>query len=271
MRSNDAARGPAIGTAGWSTPRQAKPAFSGVGSQLERYAAVLPAAEINSSFHRPHRRTTYERWAASVPAPFRFSVKIPKTISHTARLVACDDLLDAFLDQIGGLGETLEVVLLQLPPSFAFEPNVVVPFLKQLRRKLPATVAIACEPRHPTWFMPDVEACLTDNHVARVAADPVLVPGGDEPGGWPSLRYYRLHGAPRIYYSSYDEAYIKALAERLFAHAKRGERIWCIFDNTASGAATQNALDLLGNQAALNGRPARPAMSAPGPRERPLA
>ena len=245
MLSSATALRPAIGTAGWSIPREAKPAFSGVGSQLEQYAAVLPATEINSSFHRPHRRTTYERWAASVPEDFRFSVKIPKTISHTARLVACDELLDVFLDQIGGLGEKLEVVLLQLPPSFAFEPSIVVPFLKQLREKLAANVNIACEPRHPTWFTSDVEACLTDHHVALVAADPVLVSGGDEPGGWPSLRYYRLHGAPRIYYSSYDDAYIKALAERLFAHAKRGERIWCIFDNTASGAATRNALDLL--------------------------
>ena len=259
MRRGDAVLPPAIGTAGWSISRNAKTTFSGVGSQLEQYAAVLPATDINSSFHRPHRRATYDRWAASVPADFRFSVKVPKTISHTARLVGCDEMLDAFLDQIGGLGETLEVVLLQLPPSFAFDPDVVVPFLKQLNKKLPAIVRVACEPRHPTWFTPDVEACLTGHKIARVAADPVIVSGGDEPGGWSSLRYYRLHGAPRIYYSSYDDAYIKALAERLFTHTKRGERIWCVFDNTASGAATQNALDLLGNQAPLSDRPAHPA------------
>ena len=40
---------------------------------LERYARRLSAAEINSSFYRPHQRKTYERWAASVPDDFRFA------------------------------------------------------------------------------------------------------------------------------------------------------------------------------------------------------
>jgi len=89
------------------------------GSHLERYARRLNAAEINSSFHRPHRRKTYERWARCTPANFRFSVKVPKTMTHEARLASCGALLDRFVAEVTGLGDKLGALLVQLPPKFA--------------------------------------------------------------------------------------------------------------------------------------------------------
>jgi len=74
---------------------------------LERYARVLNAAEINSSFYRPHARATYERWASRVPESFRFSVKMPKTITHEQRLSGVRGQLDQFLAEAGGLGGKL--------------------------------------------------------------------------------------------------------------------------------------------------------------------
>ena len=71
-----------IGTAGWSIPKEHAGAFPVEGSHLERYGAVLDAVEINSSFYRPHRRATYERWAGAVPEHFRFAVKVPRAITH---------------------------------------------------------------------------------------------------------------------------------------------------------------------------------------------
>ena len=204
----------------------------------------MSAAEINSSFHRPHRRTTYERWAASVPADFCFSVKLPKTISHDARLVEADGLLDAFVGEVAGLGEKLAVVLLQLPPSFAFDEKVATRFLAGLRFKMADTVAIACEPRHGSWFSLAADECLIEHRVARVVADPLLVPGGEQPGGWSKLRYHRLHGAPRVYYSSYATADLETLAMMLEEERRQGTSRWCIFDNTASGAAAADALAL---------------------------
>lgn len=230
-----------IGTAGWSIPRAAAEAFTSSGSHLERYAAHLGGVEINSSFYRPHRLATYQRWAASVPPSFRFAVKIPKTISHTAQLEAVDGLLDAFVAQIGGLGTKLGVVLLQLPPSFAFDAGVATAFFAALRERVATTIGIACEPRHASWFTADADACLVDHRVARVAADPVLAPGGERPGGWTGLRYHRLHGAPRVYYSDYLPADLAAMAALLEAEHSADDT-WCIFDNTAAGAATANAL-----------------------------
>src|SRR5687768_10341877 len=104
-----------VGTAGWSVPTRYAADLPQGGNQLARYALALNAVEINSSFSRPHRRTTYQRWADATPAPFRFSVKMPKAITHEARLADCGALLDRFVAEVTGLGGKLGVLLVQLP------------------------------------------------------------------------------------------------------------------------------------------------------------
>jgi uncharacterized protein YecE (DUF72 family) len=231
-----------VGTAGWSLDRRYAAHFPEAGSHLERYSRSLDAAEINSSFHRPHRRSTYERWAASVPEGFRFSLKLPKTITHERRLSDCEGLLDVFLIEAEGLGPKLGCLLVQLPPKLAFDETVVAPFFGALRERVGA--AIACEPRHASWFEENADRALAGLGVARVAADPSRAPGADAPGGWPGLVYYRLHGSPRMYYSAYDDDALAMLAASLAATARDGVPAWCMFDNTMSAAATANALTL---------------------------
>lgn len=233
-----------IGTAGWSIPKEQAEAFPAHGSHLERYAAVFNAVEINSSFYRSHRRSTYERWAASVPGDFRFAVKVPKAITHERRLRDVEGRVEGFLSEISGLGPKLGPLLIQLPPSFALELGVTDELLRRLRRHVVG--AIAFEPRHRSWFTVEAELLLDELRMSRVAADPALVPSAGEPGGWPRLVYYRLHGSPRVYYSNYDTAALTAVAERLLiARASPGADAWCIFDNTAAFAATRNALDTM--------------------------
>jgi uncharacterized protein YecE (DUF72 family) len=232
-----------VGCAGWSLPLKDQPRFPAEGTHLQRYAGVFSAAEINSSFYRPHRPSTYARWADAVPDGFRFSVKLPRDITHTAKLVGAEDTLDRFLGEASALGPKLGCLLVQLPPSLAFDEETAGPFFRALRERNDG--AVACEPRHPSWFAAPADALLSACRVARVAADPARVPEAAEPGGWPELVYWRLHGSPRIYYSEYEPAYLDALAHSLRDAALRGAAAWCIFDNTASGAATSNALDLL--------------------------
>jgi uncharacterized protein YecE (DUF72 family) len=228
-----------LGTAGWSIPAPVSDRFPGEGAHLERYARVMSAVEINSSFYRPHKLATYQRWAASVPAAFRFAVKIPKIISHVHKLANVHGMLEGFATETAGLGEKLEVVLLQLPPSFAFDRALASSFFAALKRCCLASLAI--EPRHASWFTHDVDAFLADHQVARVAADPVIAGGDAAPGGWPGLHYRRLHGAPRTYYSPYDTPHLQALADTIGDARSMTARQWCIFDNTASGAALPNA------------------------------
>lgn len=238
------APGALIGTAGWTIPKSVAPEFPGEAPHLERYATVMQATEINTSFYRRHRRASYERWAQCTPENFRFSVKLPREISHSRKLVDGVGLLDAFVEQIEGLGSKLAVVLVQLPPSLAFDPDTASAFFETLRARLDPAIAITTEPRHPSWFVQPVDAFLADRHIARVSADPVIVSGGEGPGGWGGLIYRRLHGSPRIYYSAYDEPRLAALAQAIVREQAAGTPSWCIFDNTASGAALADALRL---------------------------
>lgn len=232
----------AIGTAGWALRTDVQHEFPGDGTHLTRYARRFGGVEINSSFYRPHRRTTYERWRDSVPAGFRFAVKVPRTITHEARLHDAEPLLDRFLGEIGGLGERLGPLLVQLPPSLAFDASVADAFLTSLRARHPGPVAL--EPRHQSWFTGDGDALLRRHDVAGVAADPAPVPFAARPWGAPSLVYLRLHGSPVVYRSRYDANYILAAADTLARAAQSPANAWCIFDNTADGFATVNALEL---------------------------
>ena len=85
---------------------------------------MFNAVEINSSFYRPHRPATYQRWAASVAASFRFAVKVPKEITHAKRLADVVEELDRFGGQCGALGDRLGPFLVQLPLSVRYQPDV---------------------------------------------------------------------------------------------------------------------------------------------------
>jgi len=238
-----------IGTAGWSIPAAQADALPGDGTHLERYARRMNCVEINSSFYRPHRMQTYARWADSTPDDFRFAVKVPKRITHESRLVGIEELLAAFVGEAGGLGAKWAVALVQLPPSLALDEPVAGRFFEQLGAAFDG--AIVCEPRHRSWFTPQADELLQRCEVSRVAADPAKWPQAGEPGGWTgpprarraAVAYHRWHGSPRVYWSTYDTDWLRERAQQL-AHLPAHVDRWCIFDNTAAGAALPNALQL---------------------------
>ncbi len=239
-----------IGTAGWSMASHRAEQFPREGMGLERCAARFSCVEVNSSFYRPHRPATWSRWGALVPRDFRFAVKIPRTITHERRLRDCSALIARLLDETSGLGEKLAVLLVQLPPSLGYQPRVAEDFFQGLIAAAPAR--IVCEPRHPSWFEAAPDELFAGLGVARVAADPASVPAATMPGGWRSLSYWRLHGSPDIYRSPYEAERLDAYAALITRASAEPEPPWCIFDNTASFAATGDALALgkrLGGQA----------------------
>jgi uncharacterized protein YecE (DUF72 family) len=210
-------------------------------SHLERYAQVFSCAEINSSFYRSHRQNTWERWARAVPATFRFAVKAPKTITHESELNCTEEDLKSFLGQAQLLGNSLGPILFQTPPSLVFESEKANRIFSLLRGMYDGPVAI--EPRHVSWFAAEVDQHLSQFEIARVAADPAPTSAGKHPGGTELLSYYRLHGTPRKYYSSYSDEILSQLAESVRGRMTGGD-VWVIFDNTASGAAAGDALRL---------------------------
>jgi uncharacterized protein YecE (DUF72 family) len=231
-----------IGCAGWSLPSKMAGLFPGEGSHLERYSQVFPCVEINTSFYRSHQPKTYLRWAGSVPEAFRFSIKMPRTITHELRLRQCEVPLRGFFDEVASLGDKLGCVLVQLPPSLALDEQDAAAFFSLLRDCSP--VPVACEARHASWFTPLAGSLLAAAGVACVQAHPSPVAGVECPGD-EGLLYIRLHGAPDIYYSAYDDAFIKGVAAQVRLARKKNRDVWCIFDNTARGEAVPNALALM--------------------------
>jgi uncharacterized protein YecE (DUF72 family) len=248
-----------IGTAAWSIPRELASSFPGAGQHLQRYARVLGCTEINSSFHRSHRIDTYERWAAQTPPGFRFSAKLPRSITHDARLRRARKPLQGFLAEAAGLGDRLAVLLVQLPPSFAFETRPVRSFFSLLAELYAG--AVVCEPRHVSWFTPSADRVLAALKVSRAAADPASCAQAARPGGWLGPRgdgsgavlYHRWHGSPRMYWSRYETEWLSERCRELRAWPADAD-CWCIFDNTAGGGALPNALALHAQLSNARGR-----------------
>jgi uncharacterized protein YecE (DUF72 family) len=214
--------------------------FPGIGPASRALRRASCRCRNQLVLYKPHRRETYERWAHSVPKHFRFSVKIPKAVTHECRLADCQDLVEVFLQQAEGLGHRLGALLVQLPPSLHFEAEIAGNFFDMLRKR--PDVNLVHEPRHASWFEQDAGTLLADFGVARVAADPASVPAAAVPGGWPGLAYFRLHGAPRIYFSDYEAESLAEISRRLDTASATGAEVWCIFDNTAASYALGNAL-----------------------------
>lgn len=230
---------PVIATAAWSIPKTVAHRFPKTGSGLNRYAAVFSGVEINSTFYRHHRITTFERWAQSVPDDFRFAVKVPREITHEHRLRDIHELFATFLDEISPLTGKLGPLLCQLPPGLEFDAADAESAFAAMRATFAGMLVL--EPRHESWASQSARAVLQRHDIDRVLADPAPVwPISDFPD---PPKYVRLHGTPKIYYSNYGDEEIRSFGKRLAPDS------WCVFDNTASGAAIQNALTMLDQQA----------------------
>ena len=163
--------GALIGCAGWTVPKRSAAHFPVEGSHLERFAAAFGAVEINKFLLPPApARRPMPAWAASTPTAFRFSVKVPRTVTHEAPLADPAELLDRFAAEAGALGDKLGCALTQLPPKLAFDAPVVDAYFTELRRRF--ACMLACEARHPSWFAADATALLTSHDITRVIADP---------------------------------------------------------------------------------------------------
>ena len=183
-----------IGTAGWSIPKPVAASFPGDGSQLARYSRVLACAEINTTFTGTHRPATFERWANDTPPDFRFSVKLPQAMTHGARLKVRRAEVKAFTASLGGLGDRLAALLVQLPPSLDLDTRAARAFFRSIHAGFEG--AVLCEPRHPS-----------------------------------------------MYWSRYEDDWLDARAKEI-SRWPTGTEVWCVFDNTASGAAADDALRL---------------------------
>lgn len=229
-----------VGTAGWNIPAQFRSSFPEEGSHLTRYSQILNAVEINSTFYKFHQAKTFERWASETPEDFEFSIKLHQSFTHKCELKPKAKELKEFFSSVHHLGPKFKVLLLQFPGKMLFHEKCMARFYDLVRKNFDGYIVV--EPRNETWLSKESRLLLREFNISKVIADPERCPSQlKSVHTYGGLAYYRLHGSPVIYRSSYSAAYLKKLKKELQGH-KRG---WCIFDNTTFGSATENALFLM--------------------------
>jgi uncharacterized protein YecE (DUF72 family) len=139
-------------------------------AQLPYYSRYLPSVEIDATFYHVPAPKVVANWAERTPADFIFTAKMPREITHEARLRDCRPLLDAFLASLRPLGEKLGAVLVQFSPFFRPEADEAA--LREFLDWLPVgKIAFALEFRHPEWHQPRVARLLAEHGVTWVWND----------------------------------------------------------------------------------------------------
>lgn len=222
---------------------------------LEYYARYLPAVEVDSTFYNAPSERTVQRWAESTPASFRFACKLPRSITHVCRLRDCSVELNDFLRVLEPLAAKLQVILIQLPPSFA--PKEGRSVLRTFLEQLPSDFRFAIEFRNPGWHRPQVVRLLEKHRVCWVWADtsPLNERNLAPFELWPRTAdfiYVRLMGD---YATKYDgtgervhrygkllwkrEAALESWALKIQRHLDESRSVWTFVNNHFEGFALE--------------------------------
>jgi uncharacterized protein YecE (DUF72 family) len=204
--------------------------------RLAWYARRFRTVELNVSFYRTPPAKTFAKWRDEVPHDFRFAVKASRYLTHVLRLRHPREPVEYLMERAGQLGDKLGPVLIQLPPDLPVE-------LERLDDTIAAFgpgVALAVEPRHASWFTPELRALMERRGVALCIADrrgpisPIV-----QTTSW---LYVRLHEGRAAPPSCYGRAALAAWARRLVALGGPDPPGYAFFNNDAGACATRNAI-----------------------------
>lgn len=228
-----------VGTSGWQYKHWIGVFYPpGLTSRdwLRFYVNHFSTLELNVTFYREVKPSTYEKWQNSVPATFHFSAKMSRFITHIKRLRVEPQAIKRFIDGVTILSDRLGVILIQLPPSLKYDRNLMVDFFDLLDPHLKYSV----EARNETFVDDEFFALLADRNMAWCVSESA--------GRYPYAEavtadfvYLRLHGREKLYASSYTDLELREIAGKL---SDWGKETFVYFDNDFEGFAVKNALSL---------------------------
>lgn len=231
-----------VGTSGWSYRHWLGVLYpEGTRSSefLEIYVQHFDCVELNASFYRLPKETTVQGWLRRTPEGFRFCLKMSRLVTHLKRLEGVEEPLANFFDRFAPLKPRLGPVLVQLPPSLAFEPERAAAFFGLLQERH-GEHRYALEARHKSWFEAQALDLLRRHGVALVIADS----GGRFPSAeavTADFVYLRFHGPGDLYRSNYPDEMLAEYAGKVRAWLAEGLEVWAFFNNDIGGHAVRNA------------------------------
>lgn len=232
-----------IGTSGWSYNHWAGvlyPQGLPAARRLLRYTEVFDTVELNASFYRWPRDSTFVGWRNQLPDGFTMSVKAHRGLTHYRRLASPEPWIERFVHCWQLLGDRHGMLLVQLHPEQQRDDARLDSFLQGV----PADIRVAVELRHPSWNDPAVYTLLESRRAAYVVmsgASLVCVPRATT-----DQVYVRMHGPEpaTMYTGSYTSDDLRWWAERITEWDSESRDVWVYFNNDLGGHAVRNALSL---------------------------
>lgn len=232
-----------IGTSGWSYDH-----WTGVlyppglppAKRLARYFETFDTVELNASFYRWPKDSTFAGWRDQLPDGSTMSVKAQRGLTHYRRLASPEPWIERFERCWCVLGHRHGVLLVQLHPEQQRDDARLDAFLAAV----PPSIRVAVELRHPSWNDRAVYELLE-----RRAAAYVVMSGAGlacVPRATTDLVYIRMHGPDQdaIYAGNYSDDQLRRWADRITQWRGDGRDVWMYFNNDLGGHAVRNALTL---------------------------
>lgn len=208
---------------------------------LSYYAQFFNAVELNVTFYRRPRKSTYEKWYRETPENFSFVLKAPRTITHFSRLEVTDQQIKEFFEDISTLKEKAACVLWQLPPQMKFDGALLKNFLNKLKKLTPENLRHAFEFRNQAFYSKPCYEILKNYNVAFVCAHSARYPCKFVDTA--DFSYFRFHGPGSLYNSSYSDEQLNDWAQ-IIKKVLEKKPVFVFFNNDFSGFAVNNALYL---------------------------
>jgi len=203
---------------------------------LEEYAGHFPTVEINNAFYRLPSRENFAAWRERVPADFVVAVKASRYLTHIKRLKDPEEPVHRLMSHAEGLGDRLGPVLLQLPPTLKADARL----LDACLACFPSGTRVAVEPRHASWWTPEIREVLESRSAALCWADvrahPVTPLWRTTDWG-----YVRFHEGRAKDWPRYGRRSLETWAHRIEDTWSAGEDVYAYFNNDPNAAAVENA------------------------------
>jgi uncharacterized protein YecE (DUF72 family) len=206
---------------------------------FEFYCESFNTVELNVTFYRFPKIESLRSWYSRSPKDFRFTVKAPRLITHYKRFNNAMRETREFYDVVAqGLGDKLGTVLFQLHPGISYtEEN-----LERILETLDASFSNVLEFRHESWWNNNVIASLKQHHLSFCGISYPGLPG--QVMKTSEVVYYRFHGEPKLYLSSYSDNELMEKAEAI-GKMRSVSDVYAYFNNDIEVAAIFNARKLM--------------------------
>ena len=231
-----------IGTSGWSYDHWRGvfyPEGLPAAQRLEYYASKFRTVEIDATFYRLPSEQAVRAWREAVPDGFAFAVKGSRFITHVRRLADAGEASATFLRRMSLLGDALEVVLWQLPPTLHLDAALLDGFLDGLPG---GRVRHAVEFRHESWLTEEAFDVLRKNGAAHVSVSSDAMP--ENLTATADFVYVRLHGT-ETYHGAYERPALGPWAQFLSEQLSVGRDVYAYFNNDFEGHAPRDATQLI--------------------------